>query len=200
MGDIKGTVTDRGGRPLPFVVVTSRTANGFLSVWSDLQGEFAFPGRPHTTNSSISFASAGFERKSVRVGTGNTSMSVVLESAHSPLGRGWAIGLSGPVAVRVLRDDASPLDRLDGMMVDRTYTLELRTVGSGSCMRKGPAQIRVDSTFVRAGAAVFQRGGACTRDAREHVWRVPFVVTTAGEGEIQVVNRHETLSFRIRAQ
>lgn len=187
--DVRGVVLDANDRPLPFVVVTSRTGNGFLSVWTDLSGQFAFPHRHHGRNSSLLFTAAGYDERRLPVADDTAFMAVTLAPAPERLASGWSIGLieRPMLAIRTAAGRSlSPPYELD---VQQRYSLIVTARGSGSCTRKGPVTSGADSLTLTAAAAMFVRGGVCTRDLVEHEWVIPFVLQGRGSGRVRFIGK-----------
>lgn len=130
-GEIRGTVTDVSGGPLPGVVVTASSPNlqGQRTAVSDSRGEFRLPLLPVGTY-ELGFALPGFDGLTLagnEVGLGQTiSVPVTMRLA----------GISGAVTVT----SESPL--IDATRVDTSYRL------SGEELARVPAQGRTIAEVV----------------------------------------------------
>lgn len=166
-GQVRGTVVDESGRGLPFAAVVSRTGNGFLAVWTGLDGSFAFPGRPHRPGHTITASSAGYRDFVYTLQAGDSA--VVLTLRRSPrVGAGWAVGLPEVNDVSVLAKDGSVLQPGRDTLVTRaSYRVRVRLAGSRSCLRPGPADAGDLDGTVTVAVAVFVRSGADCDDAGE---------------------------------
>lgn len=187
--NVRGRVTSADDRPLPYVVVTSRTSNGFLSTRSDLSGNFAFAGRRHAPRGELSFQSAGYVTQSLTVADDTMFVHVELHPDSQHAASRWMIGLVRSPEIRMTAPDGNLVSVGDTLVVGRPYELEVVSQGSGSCTRRGPGDVSVDSTSVTVGVAEFVRGGACTRDIVQHSWKFQIVMQQPGHGEIRVIGR-----------
>ena len=193
---VAGRVVDRKGRSLPFVVVTSRTGNGFLSVYTDLDGRFAFPARPHRRGNTIEFRSNGFEPYVFRVDADGGDIEVTLDSVGGSLGAEWAIGLGRALDVQLLSVDGSATDPMK-LRMGETYRLRVVSLGRSGCSRSGPSAFNVDGTRATLAVADFVRNRDCGAGEVEHERMFEAVFDQTGRGSIRVVGRHEDVVIPI---
>lgn len=191
-GQITGVVVDTSGRPLPNAVVVSRTGNGFLATRTDVQGRFAYPGRPHRQGHTIEASSAGFRGTVLRLEGDEEQIVLTLQSGGDP-GPGWTLGL--PVGPEILITDSSGTTVSPrSLIVGRGY-LFVVSMRAAHCTQASDAVTEELDDEVVVAIAAFTRTGACSSgDARI---TVPYRFTRVGDRTIRVVGRNRDTRLRI---
>lgn len=192
---LTGQVVDPAGRPLPHVIVVSRTGNGFLATRTDLDGRFAYPGRPHGAGHRIEASSGGFRSAMLRLEGGETHVTLTLRPGGTA-GAGWALAL--PVDPRVqITDLSGTMVSPSSLVAGQDYRVRI-VMRAPQCTQASDAMVGpVDDDIVIAVAA-FTRSGC---PPGEETFEVPYRFDSPGEKVIRVVGRRRdvTVPVSVRA-
>ncbi len=194
---ITGQIVDATERPLPFVVVTSRTRNGFFSAYTDMDGRFDFRDRPHRRGDIIAFRSAGYAPRSVRLEAGGGDIAVTLDSASQTEPTEWRIGLAVEFRLQLLTADGLAVDDLGMLRVGDTYGLRIMPQGYEDCSRAGPSTFEMRGTHVVVAVAVFVRSRECGANIVLPAQVFEMIFDEVGPGSIRVVGRYEDVVLPI---
>ncbi len=188
---IAGQIVDATERPLPFVVVTSRTRNGFFSTYTDIDGRFDFRDRPHRRGDEIEFRSAGYALRSVRLESGDEDIAVTLDSASQAEPAEWRIGLAAEFHIQLLSVDGLVVDNPGMLRIGDSYSLRIVAQGHENCSRAGPSTFEMTGTGVTVAVAVFVRSRDCGAIIvlSEQIFELIF--DEVGPGSIRVVGRYD---------
>lgn len=176
---------------MPFVVVVSRTRNGFLARYTDIDGRFAFPDRPHRSGDLLTFEAAGYRSGSHQLESGNENVTYTMERSEVTNGR--IIGLVSQPALRL--EDSTSGAVADTVLINRHYRMTLTWTGRESCSQPGPVVVDAGSEEIIVAAAEFVVGDECGGanvmhdHVIEHVFTQPGPVTMRLRGRERDVVR-----------
>ena len=184
---VTGVVTDPSGRPLPFVVVTSRTRNGFWAVLTDARGRFDFRTRPHANGDQIRLHTAGYRDALARLTGPRADLAVTLQPTSDEPIVGWTIGLPHEPSVEIQRaSDAQPLN--GAPRAGEVYQIVI-AAQSEECVRPGEWIVTRDSARITVVPGAFVRSGNCAVSTEPAAWVVDHTFEQMGTTEIRVRGR-----------
>jgi hypothetical protein len=193
--EVRGTVTDSGGRPLPFVTVVSRTGNGFLSTRTHIDGSFAFPGRPHQAGHVVDASAAGYRPARHQIGPADSVITLRLTPDPEQPVIGWRIGLPAAAMAELLDAADRPLAPGELLEAGTVYRVRIRTTGRVGCVRRGEARVEVRGSTVLVAVAQYYRSARCgASEMQEYVVELPD--QPRGAVEVTLVGRYANVRVR----
>jgi hypothetical protein len=187
---VQGHVVDSTGRSLPFVVVVSRTRNGFLAQYTDLDGRFAFPGRPHRSGDELTFQAIGYRTGSHRLRSGRENVTHVMEATTES--DGWMIGLVAHPEVQIL-DANGQVVSTDSLVINRRYRINVTWTGMHTCSEPGPAVVGARDDGMLVAVAEFVRSEDCDGPIISHSQTVEHMFAELGPATVTVRGRRQDL-------
>ena len=201
---VHGTVVDAGGRPLPFVVVTtlppwmlpvpsSGDEIGYRTM-TDIAGRFIVPDTL-IRRGTIWIGALGYEGVEEAVQPGDT-IAHVMRRAFYFHGHGVRVGLAADPRVSIrpghgLQRSEEPL------LVGRDYEIVVSVAGS-QCEDIGSTQARKDGNSIAIAVSVIRRHDTCTLAYVEREVVLPISFAEPGVTQIRIVGRWKDVVRTLR--